>query len=70
MMDLVALDWSKILDEDVIVFLVPIVAIIMGGIVAITVLWHRHRERLAMIERGMHPDQPPEADGADQGEEN
>jgi hypothetical protein len=32
--------------------LVPIVAIIVGGAIAITGMVHRHQERLAKIERG------------------
>jgi hypothetical protein len=36
--------------------LIPIVAIIVGGAVAITVLVLRHHERIAKIERGIDPD--------------
>jgi hypothetical protein len=36
--------------------LVPIVAIIVGGAIAITGMVHRHQERLAKIERGLDPD--------------
>jgi hypothetical protein len=36
--------------------LVPIVAIIVGGAVAITTMVLRHQERLAKIERGIDPD--------------
>jgi hypothetical protein len=39
--------------------LVPIVAIIVGGAIAITGMVHRHAERIAKIERGMDPDAPP-----------
>ena len=39
--------------------LVPIVAIIVGGAVAITTMILRHQERIAKIERGMDPDAPP-----------
>jgi hypothetical protein len=39
--------------------LIPIVAIIVGGAIAITGMVHRHNERLAKIERGMDPDAPP-----------
>ncbi len=37
-------------------FLVALVAIVSGGIIAIIKILIRHRERMAMIERGMHPD--------------
>jgi hypothetical protein len=36
--------------------LIPIVAIIVGGAIAITAMVHAHTERLAKIERGMDPD--------------
>jgi hypothetical protein len=36
--------------------LVPIVAIIVGGAIAITGMIHRHAERIARIERGIDPD--------------
>jgi len=39
-------------------FLIPIVAIIVGGAIAITAMVHAHQERLAKIERGMDPDAP------------
>ena len=38
--------------------LVPIVAILGGCAVAITVVVVRHLERVAKIERGMDPDAP------------
>ena len=40
-------------------FLIPIVAIIVGGAIAITGMVHRHNERLAKIERGIDPDASP-----------
>lgn len=36
--------------------LIPVAAIVVTGIRAITKANHRHRERMAMIERGMDPD--------------
>jgi ABC-type enterochelin transport system permease subunit len=38
------------------VFLVPIVAIIVGGVIAIVAMMHAHEERLAKIQRGIDPD--------------
>jgi hypothetical protein len=38
--------------------LIPIVGIIGGCAVAITILVLRHQERIAKIERGMDPDAP------------
>ena len=40
-------------------FLIPIVAIIVGGAIAITGMAHRHAERLAKIERSIDPDASP-----------
>jgi hypothetical protein len=36
--------------------LVPIVAILVGGAIAITTMILRHQERIAKIERGIDPD--------------
>jgi hypothetical protein len=38
--------------------LIPIIALIVGGAIAITGMVHRHAERLAKIERGIDPDGP------------
>ena len=38
--------------------LVPIVAIIVGGVIAVVAMVHKHQERLAKIERGIDPDGP------------
>ena len=39
------------------VFLIPIVAVIVGGVIAVTKMILNHQERIAMIERGTVP--PP-----------
>jgi hypothetical protein len=39
-------------------FLIPIVAIIVGGAIAIVAMTHAHQERIAKIERGVDPDAP------------
>jgi len=57
------MEWVNELNPGIVTMLIPIVAIIMGGIYAITKAVIRHRERLAMIERGMHPDFPAPAEG-------
>ena len=36
--------------------LIPIVAIVVGGAIAIVAMVHGHHERLAKIERGIDPD--------------
>jgi hypothetical protein len=57
-------DWSSFLNRrETLVFAIPIIAILVGGITTITKLLIRHRERMAMIERGMHPDHPQEQNG-------
>ena len=38
--------------------LVPIAAIVVGGVIAILGMVHRHNERIAKIERGINPDGP------------
>ena len=40
-------------------FAVPVVAIVVGGVIAIVVLVLKHQERIAKIERGIDPDAPP-----------
>jgi len=40
------------------VFLIPIVAILVGGIIALTGMFLKHQERIAKIERGINPDGP------------
>ena len=53
--------WLELLSHpEVLIFLLPIVAILVGGIIAITKTLIRHRERMAMIERGMNPNFPAE----------
>ena len=48
--------WFRDLDPATLSLLIPIVAIIMGGAFAITKAVLRHRERLAMIQKGINPD--------------
>ncbi len=49
------------------VFVVGAVAIVVGGAVAITKAVLRHRERIAMIENGMHPDAYSDEETSEQG---
>ena len=54
-------EWPSFLTRpETLVLVIPIIAILVGGIVAITKLLIRHRERMAMIERGIHPDRTQE----------
>ncbi len=57
------MDWIAAISglrEETLALMIPIVAIVsvflVGGILGMTRLIFRHRERMAMIERGMHPD--------------
>lgn len=36
--------------------MIPIVAIVVWGLVSIIGMLIKHQERMAMIQRGMHPD--------------
>ena len=38
--------------------LVPIIAIIVGGVIGVVKMMHAHNERMAKIERGIDPDGP------------
>jgi hypothetical protein len=38
--------------------LVPIIALIVGGAIAVTAMILKHQERIAKIERGIDPDAP------------
>jgi len=39
-------------------FVVPVVAIVVGGAIAIVTIILKHQERIAKIERGIDPDAP------------
>ena len=53
--------WLEFLSNDHLALLIPITFILVYGIVAITKTLLRHRERMAMIERGMNPHFPPDS---------
>lgn len=38
--------------------LIPIIAVIVGGVIVVTKMITKHQERIAMIEHGIHPDAP------------
>lgn len=38
--------------------LIPMLGIVVGGVIAVTAMIIRHRERLAKIEQGLDPDSP------------
>ena len=51
---------QRILEPEIIVFVVAIVAILVWGAIVVLKMVIAHRERMAMIERGLHPDYPPD----------
>ncbi len=59
---LFAADWPFVVNPDMLALMIPIVAIVAWGCIAIVRLLLHHRERMAMIERGMNPDHAPEAE--------
>lgn len=54
---------DRILDPAILALAIPIVAILGGFSVALSRIWIHHRERMAMIERGLHPDHPLRDEG-------
>jgi len=56
----------RFLRPEIIAMMVPIVAIITFGGLAVIRAVLVHRERIAMIEHGIHPDYPPEDDEAEE----
>jgi hypothetical protein len=54
------MEWERLLRPEIFGMLIPITAILVVGAIAITKMVIRHRERLAMIERGLDPDHRPE----------
>ena len=47
---------ERLLHPSILVFLIPITAILAGAVVGVTKLLIRHRERMTMIENGFDPD--------------
>ena len=55
--------WFELLDSpEVLVFSIPLAVIVIGGVVAIVGMILKHRERMHMIEHGIHPDSAPDED--------
>jgi hypothetical protein len=52
------MEWREFLRPELLGIFIPIVAILIGGAIAITSMVIKHRERIAMIEQGMDPDAP------------
>ncbi len=49
--------WMNVISRpETLVFLVPITAILVFGLTGLVKILIKHRERMAMIEQGMHPD--------------
>ena len=56
--------WQKLLVPDILGILFAIVCVITGVVASMTLaivkMVHKHSERIAMIEHGIHPDYPPQ----------
>ncbi len=56
--------WQKLLEPEVLGILFALVCVIIVVVALMTIgivrMIHKHRERIAMIEQGIHPDYPPE----------
>jgi len=46
------MNWANVVTPELLVMAIPIVAIVSGTVMAVL----KHRDRMAMIERGMDPD--------------
>jgi len=47
---------NRFLQPEIMVFLIPIVAIVVGGLLSAVGMMNKHRERIAMIQAGFDPD--------------
>ena len=56
------MNWNALFTVPGIIFMIPIVGIICGSVTGIVKMCFHHRERIALIEQGLHPDYPPEED--------
>jgi hypothetical protein len=62
--------WARVFSDAgtlsiIMVFSIPIVAIICGSAMAIVKMVIKHRERMGLIQHGIHPDYPPEEEEKD-----
>jgi hypothetical protein len=58
MKETAVMDVGRLMEPGILALMIPIVAILVGGAIAIAKMVIEHRERLAMIERGINPDAP------------
>ena len=52
------MNWNRLLSPDLIWIVIPVAAILVGGVLQVLKQSHRHQERLAMIDHGINPDCP------------
>jgi hypothetical protein len=57
-----------VLEPAILALLIPLAAIVGGVGIGLARMWMRHRERMAMIEMGMHPDSPEDPELLSSGE--
>ena len=60
-------NWIALFDPAVVWVFIPIVAIVVGAMAKIIQRSQEHRERMAMIAAGLHPDYPPDESPDDDG---
>jgi hypothetical protein len=61
--------WQILFSPAIIWVFIPITAIIVGSLATIIHKSQQHRERMAMIAAGMHPDYPPDEEVAENSED-
>ncbi len=49
---------ERFLRPEFLALMIPILAVAGAFTLLVARVWARHRERMAMIEQGMHPDRP------------
>ena len=53
-------NWFLLFNPAVVWIFIPVVAILVGAMAKIIQRTQEHRERMAMIAAGLHPDYPPD----------
>lgn len=61
--------WMYVFNPAVVWVLIPISAILAGTVAKVIQRSQEHRERMAMIAAGLHPDFPPEPESFEDDEE-
>ncbi|MBU0754443.1 MAG: hypothetical protein KJ645_04845 [Planctomycetes bacterium] len=54
---------TTFLRVEILALLIPIVAILVWGATTVCKMMLQHQERMSLIDRGIHPDYPPDEEG-------